>query len=69
MEDFIASWLTGVQIGAGGDMVMDEYDIVDEKPEVAEIKPDDQSQETDPLASDCELSSVDESVVTANTKF
>ena len=60
MADFVASWLTDVQIGAGGDMVMDEYDIVDEKPEVAEIKPDDQPRETDPLADDCGSSSVDE---------
>ena len=36
-------------------MLIDEYDAVDEKPEVAVIHPDDspEEQETEPLADDC----------------
>ena len=38
-------------------MLVDEYDAVDEKPEVAVIHPDDLPEDTDlePLADDCML--------------
>jgi len=47
--------LGDLQIGAGGDMLMDEYDPVDEKPDVAIITPDESSEEPEPevLADDC----------------
>ena len=42
-----------MQIGGGGDMLMDDYDVVDEKQNVAIITPDDSVEDTDPLATDC----------------
>ncbi len=44
-----------IQMGGGNDMLIDEYDPVDEKPDVAIITPDDSTKETEPevLASDC----------------
>lgn len=42
-----------MQIGGGGDMLMDDYDVVDEKQDVAIITPDDSVEESDPLANDC----------------
>ena len=42
-----------MQIGGGGDMLMDDYDVVDEKQDVAIITPDDSVEEPDPLANDC----------------
>lgn len=53
MADHISDWLTGVQINTGGDMVMDDYDIVNEKPEVAIITPDDATPDVEHLADDC----------------
>ena len=43
-----------LQMG-GGDMLIDDYDPVDEKPEVAIITPEDSAEEKEPetLASDC----------------
>ena len=45
----------GPQMGGDPDMLIDEYDAVDEKPEVAVIHPDDspEAQEAEPLADDC----------------
>lgn len=45
--------LGDLQIGGGGDMLIDEYDAVDEKPDVAIITPDDSAEESEPLADDC----------------
>ena len=44
-----------LQIGGGGEMLIDEYDPVDEKPDVAIITPDESSEERDPepRADDC----------------
>ena len=44
-----------LQIGGGGDMLIDDYDVVDEKPEVAIITPEGSldEPETEPLADDC----------------
>ena len=46
-----------LQIGGGGDMLIDEYDVVDEKPDVAIITPDGSLDETEPepQADDCEF--------------
>lgn len=53
----LKSQLGALQIGGGGDMLIDEYDVVDEKPDVANITPDDSAEEPemDPLADDCRL--------------
>ncbi len=50
--------LGDLQMGGGNDMLIDEYDPVDEKHDVAIIHPDDWTQETEPevlevLANDC----------------
>ena len=47
-----------LQMGGGGDMLIDDYDPVDEKPEVAIITPDDSTEEKEPdiLANDCKVS-------------
>lgn len=47
--------LGDLQMGGGGDMLIDDYDPVDEKPDVAIITPDDSTEEKEPeiLASDC----------------
>lgn len=44
-----------LQMGPGGDMLMDDYDPVDEKPDVAIITPDDSQEEQEPeiRADDC----------------
>ena len=42
-----------MQIGGGGEMLIDHYDVVDEKQNVAIITPDDSVEESDPLANDC----------------
>ena len=49
--------LGGLQMGGGGDMLIDDYDVVDEKPDVAIITPDDspEEQEAEIRADDCEL--------------
>ena len=55
-EDAVADMKTqlgDLQIGGGGDMLIDDYDAVDEKPDVAEITPDDSAEESEPLADDC----------------
>ena len=55
-EDAVADMKTqlgDLQIGGGGDMLIDEYDAVDEKPDVAIITPDDSAEESEPLADDC----------------
>ena len=46
-----------LQMGGGGDMLIDDYDVVDEKPDVAIITPDDslEEQEPDIRADDCIL--------------
>ena len=48
--------LGGLQMGEGGDMLIDDYDVVDEKPDVAIITPDDspEEQEAEIRADDCE---------------
>lgn len=50
--------LGDLQMGGGGDMLIDDYDPVDEKPEipdVAIITPEDSAEEREPeiFASDC----------------
>ena len=47
--------LGGLQMGGGGDMLIDDYDVVDEKPDVAIITPDDSPEEQEPevRADDC----------------
>ena len=47
--------LGALQIGGGGDMLIDEYDVVDEKPDVAIITPEGSlnEPEPEPLADDC----------------
>ena len=49
--------LGALQIGRGGDMLIDEYDVVDEKPDVAIITPEGSldEPEPEPLADDCEF--------------
>ena len=49
--------LGGLQMGGGGDMLIDDYDVVDEKPDVAIITPDDSPEEQEPeiRADDCTL--------------
>ena len=49
----MTDWLTEVQISGGGDIVMDDYDIVDEKPDVASITNDEVTPDAEPLADDC----------------
>lgn len=51
----LKSQLGALQIGGGGDMLIDEYDVVDEKQDVANITPDDSADESEsvPLADDC----------------
>ena len=58
MVDHVTDWLMNVQINTGGDMVMDDYDIVNEKPEVAIITPDDSTPDAEPLADDCKCSRI-----------
>ncbi|KAL8822613.1 MAG: hypothetical protein Q9191_006654, partial [Dirinaria sp. TL-2023a] len=56
-EDAVADMKTqlgDLQIGGGGEMLIDEYDAVDEKPDVAIITPDDSAEESEPLADDFE---------------
>lgn len=46
--------LGDMQIGGGGDILVDDYDPVDEKPNVAIITPDGSADEPlEPLADDC----------------
>ena len=42
---------------ASGDMLIDDYDVVDEKPDVAIITPDESvdEPEPEPLATDCKI--------------
>ena len=49
--------LGGLQMGGGGDMLIDDYDAVDEKPDVAIITQDDSPEEQEPdiRADDCIL--------------
>ena len=49
--------LGGLQMGGGGDMLIDDYDVVDEKPDVAIITSDDSPEEQEPeiRADDCIL--------------
>ena len=47
--------LGDMQISGGGDALIDDYDMVDEKQEVAIITPEDSIEEYDPLADDCRL--------------
>ena len=44
-----------LQMGGGGEMLIDDYDPVDEKPDVAIITPEDSAEEKEPeaLANDC----------------
>lgn len=46
-----------MQIGGGDDMLIDGYDVVDEKQDVAEITPegstDEPTEPTEPMADDC----------------
>lgn len=46
-----------LQMGGGGDMLIDDYDVVDEKPDVAIITPDGSPEEQEPeiRANDCTL--------------
>ena len=46
-----------LQMGGGGDMLIDDYDVVDEKPDAATITPDDSLEEQEPevRADDCIL--------------
>ena len=52
--------LGDLQMGGGGDMLIDDYDPVDEKPDVAIITPDGSSEEQEPeiLADDCTSSNM-----------
>lgn len=47
--------LGDLQMGGGNDMLIDEYDPVDEKPDVAIVTTDDSTKEIEPevLANDC----------------
>ena len=49
--------LGALQIGGGGDTLMDEYDVVDDKPEIAVITPEGSLDEPElgPVADDCML--------------
>ena len=49
-----------LQMGGGGDMLIDEYDVVDDKHDVAIITPDDSLEEQEPeiRADDCILSKI-----------
>ena len=51
----LKSQLGALQIGGGRDLLMDDYDIIEEKPEVATITPDDSADEPElePRADDC----------------
>lgn len=51
----LSTHLGGLQMGGGGDMLIDDYDPVDEKPDVAIITPDDSAEEKEPevLADNC----------------
>lgn len=43
-----------MQIAGGEDMLLDDYDVIDEKQDVAEITPEGSTDEpTEPLADDC----------------
>lgn len=46
-----------LQMGEGGDMLIDDIDPIDEKPDVAIITPDDSTEdaEPEPQADDCKL--------------
>ena len=50
--------LGDLQIGGGGDILLDDYDPVDDKPDVAIITPEDSAEEkeTEILANDCIVS-------------
>lgn len=52
--------LGDIQMGGDGEMLIDEYDAVDDKPEVAIITPDDSAVESEPepFANDCILPQV-----------
>ena len=45
--------LGDMQISGGGDALIDDYDMVDEKQDVAIITPEDSIEDFDPLADDC----------------
>ena len=49
-----------LQMGGGGDMLIDDYDAVDDKPDVATITQDDSPEEQEPeiRADDCTLSEI-----------
>ena len=49
--------LGDLQMGGGGEMLLDDYDVVDEKPDVAIITPDESVEEPEPelLADDCKF--------------
>lgn len=52
----LKSQLGALQIGGGGgDMLIDEHDIVDEKQDIANMTPEDSTdeRELEPLADDC----------------
>ena len=53
----LSAQLGELQMGEAGDMLLDDCDPVDEKPEVANINPEDALDdiEPEPLANDCEL--------------
>ena len=50
--------LGNLQMGGGGDMLLDDYDPVDDKPDVAIITPDDSAEEKEieVFANDCIVS-------------
>lgn len=50
----LKSQLGALQIGGGGDMLIDENDVIDEKQDTANITPDDSTDEPElePLADD-----------------
>lgn len=54
----LKSQLGALQIGGGRDMLIDDYDAVDEKPDVATMTPNDsiEEPEPEPLADDCRCS-------------
>ena len=49
----LKSQLGALQIGGGRDSLMDDYDVVDEKSEVANITPDSTDEPEQPRADDC----------------
>ncbi len=57
-EADLSAQLGELQMGESGDMLIDELDPVDEKPDVAIITPEDSAEDTEaePLADDCNLS-------------